>query len=221
MDISQIILRITITFPVFLIALVLHEYAHAWMAKRFGDSTSEWQGRLTLNPAPHIDPIGTIAMPLAGMVFGGFLIGWAKPVPIDPRNFSSYRRGLFWVAFAGPAMNLILGFISAFLLVIFIMVVPKTFFLFDPFAAMLNTLVLINFMLAIFNLLPIPPLDGSNMIMSQLSGENARRFEAIQPYGLYILLFFLFSGAIQIIITPIYFLKNLSINIATMVLGFS
>ena len=111
------------------------------------------------------------------------------------------------MAFAGPAMNLILGFISAFLLVIFIMVVPKTFFLFDPFAAMLNTLVLINFMLAIFNLLPIPPLDGSNMIMSQLSGENARRFEAIQPYGLYILLFFLFSGAIQIIITPIYFLK--------------
>ncbi|MGZ3704102.1 MAG: site-2 protease family protein, partial [Bdellovibrionota bacterium] len=112
-NVSQIIQSIAVTFPAFLLALVVHEYCHALAAKFFGDQTAAWSGRLTLNPLVHIDPIGTIVMPLIGAIFGGFMIGWAKPVPIDPRQFRSYRLGLFCVSFAGPLSNIIFGFVSA------------------------------------------------------------------------------------------------------------
>ena len=151
---SSIILRIVTIFPALLIALVLHEYAHAWMARRYGDLTASWSGRLTLNPVAHIDPLGTIVFPLVGIALGGFIFGWAKPVPIDPSRFRHFRKGLFWVAFAGPLANIVLGFIFGFVFVCFASFVPESFGFYRPFHSMLIALVQINFVLAIFNLLP-------------------------------------------------------------------
>ncbi len=219
MDIASIVQRICIVFPALLIALVLHEYAHAWMAKRYGDMTSAWSGRLTLNPIAHMDLFGTLIFPLIGIAFGGFIFGWAKPVPIDPRQFTNFRRGLFWVAFAGPLANIILGFLFAFVFVLFYQFVPTTLPLVEPFREILRTLVLLNFVLAIFNLLPIPPLDGSKMLQSFLSYEGMRKYESIQQYGFFILLFLLFSGALRFILTPIHFLSDLAISLAVSVVG--
>ncbi len=219
MDFAQIIQKIVIMYPALLIALVLHEYAHAWMAKHYGDMTAGWSGRLTLNPAVHMDIFGTVIFPIAGIAFGGFIFGWARPVPIDPQNFTNFRRGLFWVAFAGPLSNIILGFLFGILWAAYQLYVPTSFALYEPFKYMLEALVFLNFVLAIFNLIPIPPLDGSKMVESFLSYENMRKFESIQQYGFFILLFLLFSGIIGFILKPVYFLAELAGNIGTVLLG--
>lgn len=221
-SLNEIIQRIAVFFPSFLLALVFHEYGHAWMAQRYGDQTAAWRGRLTLNPGAHIDLFGTIIFPVIGMIFpGGVLFGWAKPVPIDPRNFSNYRKGLFWVSFAGPIANILLGFLSAFFYVAYRKFVPTSFSLYAPFEAMLQILVLINFALAIFNLIPIPPLDGSNMVLSRLNALNTQRFMIVQQYSFFILILLLFSGALRIIQIPIYFLANLAIGLAGLAFGFA
>ena len=220
-DISQAIQRIAIMMPVFLFALVVHEYAHAWVANKFGDNTSEWQGRLTLNPAAHIDPIGTIALPMISIVFGGIFFGWAKPVPIDPRLFSNYRKGLFWVAFAGPLSNIIFGFLAAFAYVAFLGFVANTNGFYPAGKQMLEALMMINFSLAIFNLLPIPPLDGSNIVLSFLDYEASRKYMAIQQYSFFILLALMFTGAIRILSIPIILLANLAVNLASHIFGFA
>ena len=216
---ASIILRIATIFPALLIALVLHEYAHAWMAQRYGDLTASWSGRLTLNPVAHMDPLGTIVFPLVGIALGGFIFGWAKPVPIDPSKFHHFRRGLFWVAFAGPMANIILGFLFGFVFVCFVAYVPESFGFYRPFHSMLISLIQINFVLAIFNLIPLPPLDGSKMLESFLSYEGMRKLESIQQYSLFILLFLLFSGIINFILKPVIFLSQLSVYLAQFVLG--
>jgi Zn-dependent protease len=221
-NISEIIQRILIVFPGFLMAIVFHEYGHAWMAQRYGDQTAAWQGRLTLNPAPHIDMFGTILFPLLGIIFpGGLMFGWARPVPIDARNFSHYRKGLFWVSFAGPLSNILLGFISAFVYVGFLKFVPADFSLFTPLKGMLEYLVIINFSLAIFNLIPIPPLDGSNIVLSTLSAENTRRFLVVQQYSFFVLLFLMFSGVFRLLSVPIFMLTNFAFGLAGIVFGFA
>jgi Zn-dependent protease len=219
---AEIIRNIATFMPAFLIALVVHEYAHAWMAHRFGDTTSEYMGRLTLNPAAHIDPLGTIAFPLLSIVTGSSIFfGWAKPVPIDTARFSNYRKGLFWVSFAGPLSNLILGLFTAFALVGFQVFVPETFGFYEGLKAMLFSLLLLNFSLAIFNLIPIPPLDGSNIVLSFLSDSAARHYMAFQQYSFFLLLFLMFSGALRVIAIPIRFLAELSLAIAASVFGFA
>lgn len=217
---AEIIRNIATFMPAFLIALVVHEYAHAWMAFRFGDTTSEYMGRLTLNPAAHIDPLGTIAFPLLSIVTGSpIFFGWAKPVPIDTTRFSHYRKGLFWVSFAGPLSNILLGFFTAFALVGFQLLVPQTFGFHEGVKAMLTSLLLLNFSLAIFNLIPIPPLDGSNIVLSFLSPSASRQYIALQQYSFIFLLMLMFSGALKIIAVPIYFLANLCLTIAGTVFG--
>jgi len=219
---AEIIRNVATFMPAFLIALVVHEYAHAWMAYRFGDTTSEYQGRLTLNPAAHIDPLGTIAFPLLSIVTGSSIFfGWAKPVPIDTTRFSHYRKGLFWVSFAGPLSNLILGLFTAFALVGFQVFVPASFGFYEGLQAMLFSLLLLNFSLAIFNLIPIPPLDGSNIVLSFLSDNAARQYMALQQYSFFFLLFLMFSGALRVIAIPIRFLAELSLAIAASVFGFA
>lgn len=220
-DIAQAIQRVAIMMPVFLFALVIHEYAHAWVANKFGDNTSEWQGRLTLNPAAHIDPIGTIALPMISIVFGGIFFGWAKPVPIDPRRFSNYRKGLFWVSSAGPLSNIIFGFISAFLYVGFLAKVSPANGFYDAGKQMLEALMMINFSLAIFNLIPLPPLDGSNIVLSFLSASASRKYLEIQQYSFFILLALMFTGAIRVISIPIILLANISVNLASHAFGFA
>lgn len=221
-DPADILQRVAIFMPAFLFALVIHEFAHAWMATRFGDKTSEWSGRLTLNPAAHIELFGTIIFPLMSIIMGAnIFFGWAKPVPINPNQFSNYRKGLFWVAFAGPLSNILLGFASAFALVAFAMYVPKTNGFYEAGLSMLQTLLAINFSLAIFNLIPLPPLDGSNMVLSFLGYNASRKFMEIQQYSFFILIFLMLSGAMSVIRYPIILLYNISLNLAASVFGFA
>lgn len=222
LNFAEIIQNIVVLMPAFLLALVVHEYAHAWMAYRFGDKTSEWSGRLTLNPAAHIDPFGTILFPLLSIVTGAkIFFGWAKPVPIDPTRFSHYRKGLFWVSFAGPLSNILLGFFTAFAMVGFRVFVPESFAFYEAGNAMLSSLLVINFSLAIFNLIPIPPLDGSNIVMAFLSYEASQKYMMLQQYSFFLLIFLMFSGALSVIRYPILFLVNLSMGLAAGVFGFA
>jgi len=189
-----------------LLAIVLHEYAHGWVANYFGDPTAQSLGRLTLNPLPHIDPFGSIVMPLICLLFpGGFFIGWAKPVPIDPRRLHHPRRDMAFVAAAGPAMNLFLAIISALLLSIFFLIdpslqaqwppqsgiEPRQDFLgmaLIPLTAMALFSVAINSLLFVFNLLPIPPLDGGRILTSLLPPRPALTVARMEPYGMFIIL---------------------------------
>ncbi len=189
-----------------LFAMVLHEYAHGWVANRCGDPTAKHQGRLTMNPLAHIDPFGTVILPLLCLLMpGGFLLGWAKPVPIDPRLMHQPRRDMALVAAAGPAMNLALAVGSALLFAILLSIDPTigsnsskpedtalldtwhTMFL-QPIAVMSYYSVLINVLLMLFNLLPLPPLDGGRILTSLLPDTAAMALRRVEPYGMFILM---------------------------------
>jgi len=192
-------------------AVVLHEYAHGWVAHRYGDDTAQSQGRLTLNPLKHIDPFGTIVVPLLCLLApGGFLFGWAKPVPVNPNRLRNPRRDMALVAVAGPAMNFVLAIASGILLSVLYSIDPtlKANFppqadvaprgdllgmLLLPISAMLLFSIIINTLLLAFNLLPIPPLDGGRILTSLLPYRSAVALSRIEPYGMFILvgLFFL------------------------------
>jgi Zn-dependent protease len=182
-NMSAVLFGIAQSLPGFLLAIVAHEAAHAWMANRFGDATAKAEGRLTLNPAAHYDMWGTILFPLISAVSGWAIIGWAKPVPINTRNFRKLRPGIFWVSFAGPLANLVLGTLSAFLIAFIATQVSPSFEYFSIVLGMLKYSVFINFILAFFNLIPIPPLDGSKMVSVFLKGRALFRYEAIAAYS--------------------------------------
>ncbi len=170
------------SLPGFLLAIVTHEAAHAWMAHKFGDPTAKNMGRLTLNPAAHYDPWGTIFFPLLAAFTNFAMIGWARPVPVEIRNFKKLRSGIFWVSFAGPLSNLILGTISALVLAIVATQVSADWGYYNIALRMLRYSVFINFILAFFNLIPIPPLDGSKMVSSFLKGHALYKYESFAQY---------------------------------------
>ena len=204
---------VALQFVPFMLAVVAHEFAHGWAAARFGDSTAKDAGRLTLNPLPHIDPIGTLLFPLINMFTGiPLLFGWARPVPIDPRRFRKLRVGLFWVAFAGPLMNFALALLSSFAFVSVVVWMPEDFYLHEPLKGMALISVSLNFALGIFNLLPLPPLDGSRMIESFLPLRFARKYESFARYSTLILLGLFFTGAIRVIHGPIEFLTRFTLG---------
>ena len=163
-DLNSILFNIAQSLPGFLMAIVVHEAAHAWMANKFGDPTAKNQGRLTLNPAAHYDPWGTIFFPILAAFTNFAMIGWARPVPIEIRNFKNLRSGIFWVSFAGPLSNLLLGTLSAILLALIATKTSADWEYYSIFIRMLRYSVFINFILAFFNLIPLPPLDGSKMV---------------------------------------------------------
>ena len=198
-------------------AVVFHEFAHGFIAHKWGDDTAKDSGRLTLNPIPHVDILGTLVFPIVGMLSGfNILFGWAKPVPINPNRFKKYRPGLFWVSFAGPGMNFLLAVLSAAGFASMIKFAPTDFYLYEPLIAMLQVSVYLNFALGIFNLLPLPPLDGSKMIQSFLSYHATQKYEMLAQYSFWILLALIFTGALQVLMIPIRFLAQITLGLMSM-----
>jgi len=185
-----------------LFAVTVHEVAHGWVANLRGDSTALMLGRLTLNPVKHIDIVGTVIVPISCLVLGGFVFGWAKPVPVSWRNLKNPRRDAALVAVAGPLSNLLMVFLWAFVAKIGVMLVQQGFSNAVFLAYMGNAGILINLMLMILNLLPIPPLDGSRVVSSLLPPHLARTYDAIEPYGLMILVALIFTNVLSMILNP-------------------
>jgi Zn-dependent protease len=202
--------QLFIAFSVLLLSLTVHEAAHAWTADTLGDSTARRLGRVSLNPFVHADPIGTFLFPLLAMVGNVPLIGWAKPVPVDLRQLRNGRRGFVLVAAAGPASNLVLAVAASLVLAL----IPAEAALADmgiapPVAAFLSRAVQLNLLLAVFNMLPIPPLDGGNVLSGLLPPALAHVFDLIRPYGFLLLYALLLTGGFQHLVGPPYaFLRS-------------
>ena len=195
---------IFISFIVLLFSLTVHEMAHAWSADRLGDPTARLLGRVSLNPLVHADPIGTVLFPLISMVSGAMLIGWAKPVPVTLRYLRHPRRDYMLVAAAGPVSNLILAVFSALLLAI-VPISPQTLGESNvsvPIAKFLTGLVSLNVLLAVFNLLPIPPLDGGNVLAGLLPPNLAAQFNKVRPYGFMLLYALILSDGFSYVVIP-------------------
>jgi Zn-dependent protease len=203
MDINQLIQTIAIYALPVLFAITLHEAAHGYMAKQFGDMTAYAQGRVSLNPVRHIDLVGTIAVPLAILLLSGgkFLFGWAKPVPV---NFSALRRPkphMAWVAVAGPAANLAMALGWALLLKLAIEIPAGDYK--EPMGRMAEAGVRVNLIFMFLNLLPILPLDGGRILASMLPGRLAWQYARLEPWGLPLLLILLATHALDAILTPL------------------
>ena len=171
-----------------IMSIVLHEVAHGWVAYKLGDLTAFRAGRITLNPIPHIDPFMTILVPGILLMTTGFMFGGAKPVPVNPGYFRNPVRGMAWTAAAGPASNILIALVLSILL--FVQVYLRTTFGIDTTAAeyVLLRVILFNFMLAAFNLIPIPPLDGSRILSGIFPQTIGRFFHQIEPHGMFILI---------------------------------
>ncbi len=214
------ILEIILSLVAVFTAIVLHEVSHGYVAYRLGDPTAKARGRLSLNPLAHIDPIGTVLVPLVLVVLGSpFLFGWAKPVPINPNYFRNPFRGMLYVAIAGPAINLTLALATTGIGRLALLAVPNSLFglverngafyrvsaISQSFTAnlvhnvfyLLGVFVIINILLAVFNMIPIPPLDGSRVLTYFLPSEGRRVMILLERYGFLILIAFIFLGGLN------------------------
>jgi Zn-dependent protease len=193
--------QIFINFLVLVISLSIHEAAHAWSADRLGDTTARMLGRVSLNPAVHADPIGTILFPLVSMLSGVPLLGWAKPVPVNILNLHGHwKRKFMLIAAAGPASNVVLATLAAIVLRVVLgsLGQPAT----GPVVGFLVAVVELNVLLAVFNMVPLPPLDGGNVLAGLLRGPAADLFDKIRPYGFIVLYGLMFSGILWSLIDP-------------------
>ncbi|MGE0447225.1 MAG: site-2 protease family protein [Vicinamibacterales bacterium] len=191
LDLTQVF----VTFLVLLVSLTVHEAAHAWSADQLGDATARLLGRISLNPAVHVDFIGTIVFPLIALTTGLPVLGWAKPVPVNTGQLGpGWKRKFMAIAAAGPASNLVLATIAAILL----RVVPFG----GLAAAVLESAILINVLLAVFNMLPVPPLDGGNVVSGLLRGPVSDMYDRLRPWGFLILYALMFTGTLTTLIVP-------------------
>jgi Zn-dependent protease len=219
-------IEIAISLFVLLFAITVHEAAHGWAAKRMGDPTAFDLGRVSLNPLAHIDPIGTVVLPLMLVLVGAPVFGWAKPVPVNPYNLRHPRRDNLVISAAGPAANLLISIAATVLLLIlkftvpgvraflqspalFRAILPQGFYPLQGLALILYFAIIINIYLAVFNLIPIPPLDGSGILMGVLTDKAAARYDKIRPYGFFIVLGLLYMNVLDILILPLNVLISL------------
>ena len=185
-----------------LFAITVHEVAHGWVAKQLGDPTAMMLGRLTLNPLKHIDPIGTVLVPLILILMGGVIFGWAKPVPIAADNLHHPKRDMALVAAAGPTANLLMAFFWALIMKMALLLPHNMMDLALPLTYMGGAGITINVLLMVLNLLPVPPLDGSRVVAGFLPDPLAWKFSRIEQYGLIILLLLMVSGILGKILWP-------------------
>jgi Zn-dependent protease len=199
--------EVLIVLVVLISSLSVHEAAHAFAADRLGDPTARHLGRLSLNPAVHVDPIGTLLFPLIAYLTGVPLIGWAKPVPVDPRYLKHPKRDFALIAAAGPASNLVMAAIGAIVLSAVrgasgpgdLVGGAMT----GPLLPLFFTFAIVNVLLAVFNMIPVPPLDGGNVLIGLLPASSARLVEQLRPYGILILYALMLTGALNTILGPI------------------
>lgn len=206
--------RIVVWILPVIFAITVHEVAHGWVAKKFGDNTAFVQGRLTLNPIKHIDWLGTVIIPGLLLLSGtGFIFGWAKPVPVDARNFKNPRSDMAWVALAGPGSNLLMAIGWALLIRIGVTIGVESISLPMIYTGIAG--ISINLVLALINLLPIPPLDGSRILTGILPSYWAWQYNRLERYGFIILLLLLYTRILNVILEyPMYFAQMLFFSIA-------
>jgi Zn-dependent protease len=208
--------EVLLVLPVLLFSVVFHEYAHGWMARREGDNTAAMLGRLTLNPIPHIDLFGSIILPLLLVLSrSGIFFAWAKPVPTNPRNYRNYRRGTFLVAIAGVTVNLILAVILTLVTILLIhltRMIPTLSVPLDILRRMVHIGIFVNLVLAFFNLIPVPPLDGSHILYLLLPPRLGMQYRSIGFMGIFIVILLMNFAPVFLApwFVPMEYLRNLS-----------
>ena len=200
MNIDQLIQTIALAAIPVLFAITLHEAAHGYVARHFGDMTAYQQGRISLNPIRHIDPLGTILLPILTLWMGGILFGWAKPVPVNFGALRQPKKDMLWVALAGPASNFFMALVWALIAKI-ALAFPENYYA-VPMLEMAKIGININVVLMVLNLLPLPPLDGGRIAISMLPHRQAYQLAKVEPYGMFILIFLAVTPVLWWVLRP-------------------
>ena len=211
----EIGVKIAVYFVPFLFALCFHELAHGLVAKWRGDRTAEQMGRLTMNPVAHMDFIGTLVLPLTALLFNSpIFFGWAKPVPVNERNLKNARADMFWIALAGPLSNVLLAIVATFIMMFAHRFMVTTGY-YQGLQSLLNVFIGINLFLAVFNILPLHPLDGGKVIARFLPEDLNRKLEENEHITSMVLLVLLISGMLRFLAIPVFYAHNFLVQFAT------